>query len=78
MTCADTVIYSPGNDQLYTLDHRGGWLSRRGADGVSRRMCWLPHERRYKAKIASLGDRVCIGADSGAVTILDFSASKDI
>jgi hypothetical protein len=58
----------------FTLDTYGGWIYREGPDDVNpRRVCWLPHERRHGGKIASSGERVCIGAMSGMVTILDFS-----
>jgi hypothetical protein len=40
---------------------------------VYRRVCWLPHERRHNGVIACWDDRVCVGSESGAVTILDFS-----
>jgi hypothetical protein len=55
------------------IDAGQGWISRRGADGAYRRMCWLPHERRFWGVIACWGERVCVGSKSGAVTILDFS-----
>jgi hypothetical protein len=56
------------------LEADKGWISRRGADGVYRRVCWLPHERRDHGVIACWGERVCVGAASGMVTILDFSS----
>jgi hypothetical protein len=56
----------------YTLDPDGGWIYAWRASGDSRRVCWLTHERRYGGKIASSGQRVCIGAATGIVTILDF------
>jgi hypothetical protein len=55
------------------IDKNQEWICRRGADGVYRRMCWLPHERRFEGVIACWGERVCVGSKSGAVTILDFS-----
>jgi WD40 repeat protein len=58
-------------DTPYTLEE-DGWVSYRVARGVEKRLCWLPGERRGK-EIASYGRKVCIGASSGAVTILDFS-----
>jgi hypothetical protein len=70
------VMCSPENDQLYTLDHREGWISRRGADGVLRRVCWLPYERRGEGILACWNELVCIGSASGAVTILNFARLK--
>jgi hypothetical protein len=58
------------------LDANAGWIFRHGPDGVIRRMCWLPRDRRHKGKIAFFGDRVCVGAATGVVTILDFSEVK--
>jgi hypothetical protein len=57
----------------FMIDEDQGWISRRGEDGVYRRVCWLPHERRHNGVIACWDDRVCVGSESGAVTILDFS-----
>jgi hypothetical protein len=70
------VMCSPENDQLYTLDAREGWISRRGADGVLRRVCWLPYERRGEGELACWNERVCIGSASGVVTILNFADLK--
>jgi WD40 repeat protein len=58
-------------DTPYILDD-DGWVSYRVARGVKKRLCWLPGERRGR-NIASHGQKVCIGASSGAITILDFS-----
>jgi WD40 repeat protein len=58
-------------DTPYDLDD-DGWVSYRVTRGVQKRLCWLPRERRGR-EIASYGRKVCIGASSGAVTILDFS-----
>jgi hypothetical protein len=55
------------------IDEDQEWISRRGEDGVYRRMCWLPHERRFRGVIACWGEWVCVGSDGGTVTILDFS-----
>jgi hypothetical protein len=66
----------PEDDQLYTLDHRQGWISRRGTDGVLRRVCWLPYERRRNGEIASWNELVCIASNSGLVTILNFARLK--
>jgi hypothetical protein len=66
----------PANNQLYTLDARRGWVFRRGADGVLRRVCWLPYERRGDGLLACWNERVCIGSASGVVTILNFADLK--
>jgi hypothetical protein len=55
------------------IDEDQGWISRRGTDGVYRRMCWLPHERHFRGVIACWGERICVGSSNGMVTILDFS-----
>jgi WD40 repeat protein len=58
-------------DTPYELDN-DGWVSYRVARGVQKLLCWLPGERRGNI-IASHGQKLCIGASSGAITILDFS-----
>jgi hypothetical protein len=70
------VMCSPANDQLYTLDHYRGWVFRHGADGMLRRVCWLPYERRAEGVLACWNERVCIGSASGVVTILNFADLK--
>jgi hypothetical protein len=67
------VMCRPENDGLYTLDALVGWISRSGADGVLRRVCWLPYERRGEGELACWNDLVCIGSASGVVTILNFA-----
>jgi hypothetical protein len=62
-----------GPGPKFTLDAMQGWIFRRENDGVWRRMCWLPHARRHGGLLQSRGQRVCIGAMSGIMTILDFS-----
>jgi hypothetical protein len=57
----------------FTLDPEEGWIYAWRPNGGKRRVCWLPHERRSAGIIVSSGKRVCIGAASGVVTILDFS-----
>jgi WD40 repeat protein len=53
---------------------RDGWVSRLNTRKSWQRLCWLPTERRSpKTQVPSFGETVCIGADSGIVTILDFS-----
>jgi WD40 repeat protein len=57
---------------VYSIDIETGWISRTDFQGVPRRLCWLPKERRGR-RIVAWGQKVCIGATSGVVTILDFS-----
>jgi hypothetical protein len=57
----------------FTLDPVRGWVYAWRASGGRQRVCWLPFERRDDGIIVSSGARVCIGAATGAVTILDFS-----
>jgi hypothetical protein len=66
-------MHSNGNNAAFQLDERQGWVSRVALDGSLRRMCWLPHKRRHGGCIAWSGQQVVIGAESGIVTILDFS-----
>jgi hypothetical protein len=61
----------------FTLDTIGGWIYAPRIHGGKRRVCWLPHERRSGGRIASSGERVCVGAATGVVTILDFSNLND-
>jgi WD40 repeat protein len=58
---------------LFELDSRSGWISRRKRGDSWRRNCWLPVELRYDAELAQCGEKLVVGAYSGAVTILDFS-----
>jgi hypothetical protein len=54
--------------------HTTGWVWRVAANGTRQRLCWLPKQYRgSRHEIASHGQTVCIGADNGAITILDFS-----
>jgi hypothetical protein len=56
-----------------------GWIWRRGANDLWRRMCWLPHKRRHGGTIdACFGQKVVITAESGLLTILDFSDIQSI
>jgi hypothetical protein len=57
----------------FKLDDQG-WILRCKSDEVWRPACWLPYVRRHEAVIAYSRGRVCIGASTGVVTILDFSA----
>jgi hypothetical protein len=59
----------------FKLDDQG-WILRCETYGFWRPACWLPYARRHEGVIAYSGDRVCIGASNGTVTILDFSAVK--
>jgi WD40 repeat protein len=72
------TLWNPHGDKddgvHFALDTGTGWISRRDPGGIWQRLCWLPHERRDEAKLAHHGSKVCIGADSGMITILDFSA----
>jgi hypothetical protein len=61
------------SNEAFELDESQGWVSRIGSYGSSRRMCWLPHKRRHKGCIAWYGQKVVVGAESGLVTIIDFS-----
>jgi hypothetical protein len=68
----DIVLEDQHLHTHFQLDDQG-WLFRHDSDGIWRRVCWLPYKRRHKGEMANLGQRVCIGASSGVVTILDFS-----
>jgi hypothetical protein len=59
----------------FKLDEEGnGWIWRRGADDLWRRMCWLPYKRRHYGIIhACFGQKIVITAEGGLLTILDFS-----
>jgi hypothetical protein len=51
-----------------------GWLMRRDVDGLRRRMCWLPHNRRNGGEVLACDrQRVVIGAMGGLLTFLDLS-----
>jgi hypothetical protein len=69
----EIIIDSNGSNPAFKLDANQGWVSRVALDGSLQRMCWLPHKRRHGGLIAWSGQKVVIGADSGIVTILDFS-----
>jgi WD40 repeat protein len=69
----ENTMDSSGSNVAFELDEHQGWVFRIAHDGSSRRMCWLPHKRRYDGCIAWSGQKVVIGARSGIVTILDFS-----
>jgi hypothetical protein len=58
---------------VFELDMGTGWVIRIAHDGTWQWMCWLPHKRRYGGVIAWCREKVAIGAESGLVTILDFS-----
>jgi WD40 repeat protein len=83
-TGASITTYGLGDDRrvasaltqhpttVYSLDIETGWISRTNFQGVPKRLCWLPKERRGR-QIVAWGQKICIGATSGMVTILDFS-----
>jgi WD40 repeat protein len=56
----------------FEVDETTGWLSRISFTGPRQRLCWLPKQYRGQ-EIAFHGQTVCIGAENGAITILDFS-----
>jgi WD40 repeat protein len=60
---------------LFVFDKDLGWISRHGRDSALRRVCWLPVELRGNA-LAHSGQKVVVGAENGAVTILDFSRCR--
>jgi hypothetical protein len=62
-----------GTGTFFELSASTGWVSRIVRNGSTQRMCWLPHKRRHNGCIAWSGQKVVIGAESGIVTILDFS-----
>jgi WD40 repeat protein len=66
---------SPRCDQ-FKLDEEG-WISRLSTRNTWQRLCWLPTQRRdflgQGITMAQSGQTVCFGADSGVITILDFS-----
>jgi WD40 repeat protein len=47
------------------------WICPRNGQEESKHVCWLPQERR--GRLAHNGMKVCIGGDTGTITILDFS-----
>jgi hypothetical protein len=56
----------------FQIDDATGWVLRVASSGTLQRLCWLP--KQYQGyEIASHGQTMCIGAPSGAITILDFS-----
>jgi hypothetical protein len=62
-----------GSTAGFDVDWREGWMFRLALDGTRRRVCWLPHSRRFNGCLAFRGQKVVIGAMSGITTILDFS-----
>jgi WD40 repeat protein len=61
------VLASP----FFSVD-RAGWVWRLSTSGEWRRVSWLPIERRGIFQ-ASWGQKLCVGGDSGSITLLDFS-----
>jgi hypothetical protein len=74
-SCCSTEIHIHRQESISAFKlHEDGWVLRRDLDGLWRRMCWLPHERRNDGLIcACYGQRLVIGAADGLMTILDFS-----
>lgn len=59
-------------------DARTGWFTwsnRVGACAIS--LCWLPPYRRGFV-FSAHEDKVVVGSDTGAVTIIDFSGTLDL
>jgi WD40 repeat protein len=56
----------------FQVDDTTGWVWRVTPSGTLQRLCWLPKQYRGD-EIASHGQTMCIGARSGAITILDCS-----
>jgi WD40 repeat protein len=69
----ELTIDQNGSGTTSDLDVSEGWVFRIAPDGTRRRMCWLPHKRSYNGQIACWEQKAVIGAQSGIVTILDFS-----
>jgi WD40 repeat protein len=63
---------SPRCDRFKLGHDDDGWISRISTRNSWQRLCWLPGELRGD-ELAYHGQTVCIGAKSGAITILDFS-----
>jgi WD40 repeat protein len=63
---------APHTVVAFQADDITGWVWRVGPSGTRQQLCWLPRQYRGK-KFAFHGQTVCIGAPSGAITILDFS-----
>jgi WD40 repeat protein len=70
----EIMITQDGSSAASNLDVNEGWVFRVEPDGTHRRLCWLPHKRWHNRRIACWGQKAVIGAASGVVTILDFSA----
>jgi WD40 repeat protein len=61
---------SPRHDR-FKLE-RDGWIHRLNTANSWQRLCWLPSQRRG-SELAYHGQTICIGTESGGITILDFS-----
>jgi hypothetical protein len=74
-SCFPLKIERRERSSAFMLDRAGkGWVLRRNLDGFWQRMCWLPYKRRGHGRIAACyGQRVVVCAESGVLTILDFS-----
>jgi hypothetical protein len=71
-TQARSDQHSAVTHPLFNIDN-DGWISRLNMESVWQRVCWIPSDRRSDRVWASSGERVFIGAESGVITILDFS-----
>jgi WD40 repeat protein len=72
----ETSSHTSTDHLVFQLDRRDpGWISCSSRVGAWQRVCWIPLQRRHNLSdaFAYSGEIVCIGAPSGAVTILDFS-----
>jgi hypothetical protein len=62
---------------IFEFDSHTGWISHRSArEGALLRLCWLPPDRRGHA-FAHHDSHVVVGAELGAVTVIDFSDVLD-
>jgi WD40 repeat protein len=75
LTCTPSIEIDtsahPSTDHLVFQLDRHGWISRSSRGGAWQRVCWISLQRR--GRVSYSGEIVCIGALSGAMTILDFS-----
>jgi WD40 repeat protein len=67
----DTSRHPSTEHLVFQLDSHG-WISCSSRGGAWQRVCWIPIQRRGDTFEYS-GEIVCIGASTGAITILDFS-----
>jgi hypothetical protein len=69
------TVNNPCQAGRLSFEHRTGWAMG-SCFGKEKpvRLCWLPTERRGEIYAVS-GSTVVVGADTGAITILDLSAT---